>query len=84
MTRAAIFALGCCAFFCVAGVMFAPLLGIEDDESLFGTVVWAPAPANSIQVAALVPPLSASASRRPPVRPHMAPTRVRPAIARGG
>src|SRR6266581_458207 len=47
----AICALACCVFFLAAGVVFVPLLGIENDESLFGSAIWAPSPVNSIQVA---------------------------------
>src|SRR5438132_733463 len=40
MTRAAIIALSCCVFFIAVGILFAPLLGIENDEALFGSAIW--------------------------------------------
>jgi hypothetical protein len=38
-----------CAFFFAAGMAFIPLLGIENDESLFGSVIFAPQLAHAVR-----------------------------------
>ena len=50
-SRGTLIALACCLFFCAVGVVFAPLLGIENDESLFGSVLYGPAEPNTIHFA---------------------------------
>ena len=57
MSRSTAIALACCALFCAAGVVFAPLLGIENDESLFGVAIYAPVEPNTIHVFGLRVPL---------------------------